>query len=117
MLTHPPVFLYAEAGAEAIQFRDALWEKGVVAYINDSARGEIDARDKTKELFPRLTQSYLSAMDSKRHSFHGVEHAGLALVAAEDEAHLARDVLGHGVEGEVPVWVLAFSNVAPTRGC
>ena len=28
-----------------------------------------------------------------------VEHAGLALVAAEDEAHLARDVLGHGVEG------------------
>ena len=24
-------------------------------------------------------------------------------VAAKDEAHLARDVLGHGVEGEVPV--------------
>ena len=60
-LTHPPVFLrYAEAAAEAIiiVIRDALWEKGVVAYINDSARGEIDARDKTKELFPRLTQSY-----------------------------------------------------------
>ena len=53
MLTHPPVFLhYAEAGAEAIQFRDALWEKGGVAYINDSARGEIDARDKTKSSFP-----------------------------------------------------------------
>ena len=60
-LTHPPVFLrYAEAAAEAIiiVIRDALWEKGVVAYINDSARGEIDVRDKTKELFPRLTQSY-----------------------------------------------------------
>ena len=56
-LTHPPVFLrYAEAAAEAIiVIRDALWEKGVVAYINDSARGDIDARDKTKELFPRLS--------------------------------------------------------------
>ena len=57
-LTHPPVFLrYAEAAAEAIiiVIRDALWEKGVVAYINDSARSEIDARDKTKELFPRLS--------------------------------------------------------------
>ena len=57
-LTHPSVFLrYAEAAAEAIiiVIRDALWEKGVVAYINDSARGEIDARDKTKELFPRLS--------------------------------------------------------------
>ena len=31
------------------------------------------------------------------------EHAGLALVAVEDEAHLACDVLGHGVEGQVPV--------------
>ena len=38
------------------------------------------------------------------------------VVAAEDEAHLgdlARDVLGHGVEGEVPVWVLAFWRAAP----
>ncbi len=42
-----------------------------------------------------------------------VEHAGLALVAAEDEAHLARDVLGHGVEGQVPV--LAFRISSATR--
>jgi len=49
------VFLrYAEAAAEAIiiVIRDALWEKGVVAYINDSARGDIDARDKAKSSFP-----------------------------------------------------------------
>ena len=97
------LFPYAEARAEAIQFRDALWEIGVVANINDSARGEIDARDETKELFSRHDPSFESAMDSRGHSFHGVEHAGLALVAAEDEAHLACDVLGHGFEGEVRV--------------
>jgi hypothetical protein len=46
-----------------------------------------------------------------------VEHAGLNLVAAEDGAHLACDVLGHGVEGYARVAVSAcfFLTNSATR--
>ena len=85
-LTHPPVFIslrYAEATAEAVQLRDALLEKGVVAYINDSAPGD----NMFKEIATAVRHCKLAVIMGTR--TYGQETASINSTAQELQAILS----------------------------
>ena len=84
-LTHPPVFIslrYAEATAEAVQLRDALLEKGVVAYINDSAPGD----NMFKEIATAVRHCKLAVIMGTR--TYGQETASINSNCARIASHL-----------------------------